>query len=331
MRGLVAKGLLCHLMEAIEWILPEGEREPKPPSGYVVSFACFYEWGFASPPHAFFQGLLHHYDLELQHLDPNGIQHIAAFIALCEGFLGAPPFFQLFRYLFSFSVFKAKLGGVLTPVPIGCASIRLRRGNGPSFRADEYMPMALTKEDGKWHATWFYIKNYEDAPLPLFTNRIHAEKPRIWGYDPEKKEERLADYIAAIHFLKRRGLTSRGVVGAYHSRRVAPIMARALALDEMVPDAAPELIAGAILALEPLSDSEIQQRITEAFPDPVPVYPDPNHPVMRLMEGFVPLDGYYFRRSRAPLPEDAVQRVLNRSAAERRKGKKDARAQWHVD
>jgi hypothetical protein len=222
--------------------------------------------------------------------------------------------------------------------------------------------MALTKEDGKWHATWFYIKNYEDAPLPLFTNRIHAEKPRIWGYDPEKKEERLADYIAAIHFLKRRGLTSRGVVGAYHSRRVAPIMARALALDEMVPDAAPELIAGAILALEPLSDSEIQQRITEAFPDPVPVYPDPNHPVMRLMEGFVPLvrmpclpiflcsslcfgiladvkllffpraqDGYYFRRSRAPLPEDAVQRVLNRSAAERRKGKKDARAQWHVD
>ena len=49
---------------------------------YVVSFTLFHERGLAVPPHPFFQGLLHHYQIELQHLNPNGIQHIAAFIMM---------------------------------------------------------------------------------------------------------------------------------------------------------------------------------------------------------------------------------------------------------
>ena len=71
--GLVAKGLLCPLTGTVEWIEPGGERVPSPPDGYVVSFVHFHERGFATLAHAFFLGLLHHYKIELQHLNPNGI------------------------------------------------------------------------------------------------------------------------------------------------------------------------------------------------------------------------------------------------------------------
>ena len=45
----------------------------------------------------------------MQHLTPNGIQHIAAFIALCEGFLGISPHFDLWRYLFAVNLVKRRV------------------------------------------------------------------------------------------------------------------------------------------------------------------------------------------------------------------------------
>ena len=59
--------------EAEEWKLPEDEQEPCLSPVYVVSFGCFHERGFASPSHEFFRRQLHHYKMELQHLNPNGI------------------------------------------------------------------------------------------------------------------------------------------------------------------------------------------------------------------------------------------------------------------
>ena len=46
-------------------------------------------------------GLLHFYKIKLQHLNPNGIQHMAVFIMLCKGFLGISPHFDLWRYFFT--------------------------------------------------------------------------------------------------------------------------------------------------------------------------------------------------------------------------------------
>jgi hypothetical protein len=74
------------------------------PDGYVISFAPFHKCGLMSPPHRFFQGLLHHYKIELQHLNPNGIQHIATFVMLCKGYLGIEPHFELWRYFFSITL-----------------------------------------------------------------------------------------------------------------------------------------------------------------------------------------------------------------------------------
>lgn len=44
-----------------------------PPDGYAVSFAHFHERRLMAPPHRLLLLLLHHYKIELQHLNPYGI------------------------------------------------------------------------------------------------------------------------------------------------------------------------------------------------------------------------------------------------------------------
>jgi hypothetical protein len=85
---LVEAGQLPPLTEAVEWILPVDESVPHPPSGYVVSFVAFHKRGFFVPAGRFICGVLFAYGLQLQHLNPNNIQQMATFEAMCEGFLG---------------------------------------------------------------------------------------------------------------------------------------------------------------------------------------------------------------------------------------------------
>ena len=91
-----------------------------------MSFAHFHERGFTTPTHKFLRGLLNYYNVELQHLTPNGIQHIAAFVALCDGFLGISPHFDLWWHFFAVNLLKKRVGRQELSVPIGCASIHLR-------------------------------------------------------------------------------------------------------------------------------------------------------------------------------------------------------------
>ena len=91
MEGLVHRGLLRAWTSVEEWLLPNDDDLSSSLDGYVVSFAHFHERGLTTPAHKFLQGQLHYYKIELQHLNPNRIQHIATFVALCEGFLGISP------------------------------------------------------------------------------------------------------------------------------------------------------------------------------------------------------------------------------------------------
>jgi hypothetical protein len=81
--GLITKG--------DEVIFPSTERIPKPPSGYRVMFLAFLLRGLSFPAHEFLGGLLFVYDVQLHHLTPNLILHIACFVTLCESFLGIKP------------------------------------------------------------------------------------------------------------------------------------------------------------------------------------------------------------------------------------------------
>ena len=142
-----------------EWLLPGDEDEPSPLEGYVVSFAHFHERGFTIPAHKFLRGLLDYYKVELQHLTPNGVQHIVAFVALCEGFLGIDPHFDLWRHIFAINLLKRWVGKQELHAPVGCADIHLRNN-----RAEAYPLMRLSTSNKGWHLQWFYVK--DDAVVP---------------------------------------------------------------------------------------------------------------------------------------------------------------------
>jgi len=55
-----------------------------------------------------------------------------------------------------------------------------------------------------------------------------------WG-PPVKEKKRMCDLLKAIASLRSCCLHGADVIGSYHARRVAPLMARALPLFGMVP------------------------------------------------------------------------------------------------
>jgi hypothetical protein len=98
---------------------------------------------------------------------------MAAFISLCEGFLGIEPHFDLWRYFFTISLQKKRERGWLDlHMPMGCSSIHLR-----SNRTGEYMSLWLSSSNKGWHKQWFYLKNNTAAPLLVFSGRLIKETP----------------------------------------------------------------------------------------------------------------------------------------------------------
>jgi hypothetical protein len=86
--------------------VPGDEFVLRPPKGFVVSFVAFHERGFSVPDGRFIRGVLFGYGLQLQHLNSNNIQQMAAFEAMCEGYLGINAHWHLFRYFFKFVCLK---------------------------------------------------------------------------------------------------------------------------------------------------------------------------------------------------------------------------------
>ena len=49
----------------MEWLVLGHKEVPMLPDGYIISYALFHKRGLVIPPHLFFRGLLHHYQVEL--------------------------------------------------------------------------------------------------------------------------------------------------------------------------------------------------------------------------------------------------------------------------
>ena len=87
--------------EVAHWRAPAGEAFPQPRAGEVVSFLAFHERRPGYPVHWFLRGLLNEWGLELQHLNPTRVLHIASFITVCEAFLRMEPHVDLFQRIFT--------------------------------------------------------------------------------------------------------------------------------------------------------------------------------------------------------------------------------------
>ena len=58
---------------------------------------------------------------------------MVAFVALCEGFLGIDPHFDLWRHLFAINLLKKRVGKQELHAPVGCAGIHLRNNQAEAY------------------------------------------------------------------------------------------------------------------------------------------------------------------------------------------------------
>ena len=95
----------------------------------------------------------------------------------------------------------------------------------------------MTSNKG-WHSHWFYVKDDVAAPLPVFSGSIIEEVLGSWKWDVlDKDKKRIKEHLATLQILKEKGVKGSGIIGAYHTWRVAPLMSCALPLYLMAPGA----------------------------------------------------------------------------------------------
>ena len=124
--------------------IPAGETIPSPPPGWIVVFLAFFFRGLSFPAHEFLRGLLCVYGIQLHHLMPNAVLHIACFIVMCECFLGIHPHWGLWKRLYS-----AKKQGDYATGSFGFA-----------VRSDmDYFKFKRLDIAQNWRSKWFYMKD----------------------------------------------------------------------------------------------------------------------------------------------------------------------------
>jgi hypothetical protein len=234
LEALVADGLLRPLSgdPQLEWMVPPSGAAPSPPSGYVLSFVSFHERGFGVPASHFMQAILHFYGVELHNLNPNSIAQAAIFAAVCEGFLGIHPHWDLWTHLFSAEPFASTTGEKRGRMAVRASSciLQLRQA-----RAQQYIPAILVSSNKGWQRRWFYLRN-DDGRLPSFSQRVVTAAGSNWRYGAlRERQKNLQPLLEALQELRDGGLTAAGVVAAIHRRRVLPLTERRLLLSEMTP------------------------------------------------------------------------------------------------
>jgi hypothetical protein len=322
---------------------PPSGASPSPPPGYVVSFISFHEQGFRVPARHFMRAILHVYGVELHNLNPNSISQAAIFAAVCEGYLGINPHWDLWTHFFSAELFASPTGErrVRMAVRPGGCILQLRQA-----RASQYIPAILASSNKGWQRRWFYLWN-DDGRLLSFSQRVVTAAADVWRYGTlHDRQKNLQPLLKALEGLRKGGLTAAGVIAAIHRRRVLPLTERRLLLWEMTPEADLE---GSRMSSDPLPVDDLHRRVavTLGKPDAGAL----SQPLMCPDRGCVSLvsvcsffllasDCPWFSQlrlfvclqevgchkpSRPPVPEDAVDRAARRVAAEKRKEKKDAK------
>jgi hypothetical protein len=259
LEALVAEGLLHPLSGGSqpEWMAPPSGAAPSPPPGYVVSFVSFHERGFGVPAIRFMRAILHVYGVELHNLSPNSISQAAIFVAVCEGYLGIDPHWDLWTHLFSAELFASPTGErrVRMAVRAGGCILQLRQGQAP-----QYIPAILASSNKGWQRRWFYLRN-DDGRLPSFSQRVVTAAADNWRYrTPRDRQKNLQPLLKALEELRKGGLTAAGVVAAIHRRRVLPLTERRLPLWEMTPGVDLE---GLRMSSDPLPVDDLLRRVAD--------------------------------------------------------------------
>jgi hypothetical protein len=279
------------------------------------------------------RAILHVYGVELHNLSPNSISQAAIFAAVCEGYLGIDPHWDLWTHLFSAELFASPTGERRVRMAVradGCI-LQLRQ-----VWALQYIPAVLASSNKGWQRRWFYLRN-NDRRLPSFSQRVVTAAADNWRYGtPRDRQKNLQPLLKALEELRKGGLTAGGVVAAIHCRRVLPLTERRLPLWEMTPGVDLE---GLRMSSDPLPFDDLHRRVASTLGKPdagalSQLLMRPDHGCVSLVSArsffLLVLDCPWSSQSRLfihlqevgahkpfppPVPEDAVDRAARRVAA----------------
>ena len=257
-------GILPRLTAAEEWIAPGLEPKPVAREGYVVSFVSFHKRGLRVPAHEFLRRLLARWEVELHQLTPNGVYILSVFIALCEGWLGIEPNWELFKYFFIAKIQYA-VGGNKTPAECGAVMIQPRPKTQRKF-----IELPKPTNNGPWRSAWFYLKDDPDRPLPVYRGATFDGSSPLWTEKPRVEfKAHILEVEARIARLRAAGVTASVVTAWWVERGIPPLMERRLRLWEITPESDKR---GTVVAPE-RGEVEVQEWVVELTGAPF-VYPE---------------------------------------------------------
>ncbi|KAI4972850.1 hypothetical protein ZWY2020_003775 [Hordeum vulgare] len=208
--------------------LPGSEASPAPIAREVVVFVEHFYRGFGLSASSFFVEWLQFFVLQPHHLAPNAILHLAAFVVLCEGFVGIEPRVDLWRSLFFFkqqsiAMDKSeveKLKGPRPMMPCGAALVHHRPKSG-------FPHMPLQDSIKHWQKGFFYVKSTDPAQdalnMPPFAIAPPPPTQQNWDAKTPKPHPEVALVRAHLDILRESGLLSRDLLAAMVVRRILPL------------------------------------------------------------------------------------------------------------
>ncbi|KAE8775717.1 hypothetical protein D1007_51723 [Hordeum vulgare] len=239
--------------------LPGSEASPAPIAREVVVFVEHFYRGFGLSASSFFVEWLQFFVLQPHHLAPNAILHLAAFVVLCEGFVGIEPRVDLWRSLFFFkqqsiAMDKSeveKLKGPRPMMPCGAALVHHRPKSG-------FPHMPLQDSIKHWQKGFFYVKSTDPAQdalnMPPFAIAPPPPTQQNWDAKTPKPHPEVALVRAHLDILRESGLLGRDLLAAMVMFQI---------LQGSLPQPAPDVEASGPSemededAMEPCSDSSV--------------------------------------------------------------------------
>jgi hypothetical protein len=205
------------------WRVPAAnETEPLPRPGEFVILMSFLDRGFTVPTSDFLRQLLAFYNIKISDLGPHSVQQISLFVALCECYLGCPPYFPL--WVSSFHGRAARVSrSDPSLIPNGGITFQVKPG-------EAIIDMALPKKvQAQWRKYWFYVKEHVSrGDVPVAQYSPEPSVPRrlnVWSL-PREQEEVVREMRSAIQSLKEVGLTAVNLYNCWLAQRLIPLRSR---------------------------------------------------------------------------------------------------------
>jgi hypothetical protein len=175
-------------VDDLEALVADGLLRPLPVTRSRSGWPLRAERGFEVPASRFMRAILHVYGVELHNLSPNSIEQAAIFAAVCEGYLGIAPHWDLWTHLFSVELFASTMGErrVRMAVRAGGCILQLRQA-----RARQYIHAILASSNKGWQRRWFYLQN-DDRRLPSFSQRVVTAAGGNWRYGARTRDRRIS-------------------------------------------------------------------------------------------------------------------------------------------